>query len=161
MFLCAGHLLLLAGFFLPWVGGSFGARSGLSGLDLAAIARDVAAVDAYSVSSEARAMMVALYALPALAVDGLLISAFGTRLGLPPRVVGPLAQLLAVPALLLATAVLLLSVFAAHSSVLFDGPAYGLYVELSVSGALVMGALAPRLAALARRVRRPRVDEMN
>lgn len=156
MFLGAGHLLLLAGFFLPWVGGAFGARSGLSGFDLAAIARDVATLEAYDVSGEARGVMFALYALPALALDGLLVAAFGARMGIPERALRRLAQLLALPALVVATAVAVVSIFGARSSMLLDGPAYGLYIELAAAGTLLLTALASPLAKVQRSLRRRR-----
>lgn len=93
LLLVAAHTLVLAAFFLPWVEGSFGERSTLSGLEIAQLSPErssnglLAVVGPYAW---------ALYLLPALALDGLLLASLGERLGLA-RLAHPLSYALALP----------------------------------------------------------------
>ena len=87
--------------------------------------------------------LLALAALPALAVDGLVLSAFGSRIGIGRRLGRPLALALSLPGLLLATAVLALTLRAAGGSPFVDGPAPGLYLA-AAAGLVLLVALLPR-----------------
>ena len=136
--LAGAHALLLVAFFLPWVGGSFGERAALSGLDLARISPElssgqlVAALGPYAW---------ALYLFPALALDGLLLALLGNRLGLG-RLARPLSFAFALPAA--AVALMLLASFGLDGSLL-RAPEWGLALLL-----LAVGCLAASLAEGAR-----------
>ena len=121
------HLLVAAGFFLPWIGGPFGARETLSGLDLVRVSESAAAVDP-AIASGARALAVTAAAIPGVAAAGLAAAwaapRFGWRPGLAIRLSIWLAILTGVVALIPLVAVTLL----ARSSEVVDGPLLGLYM---------------------------------
>ena len=103
--LVAVHALLLAGYALPWVQGSFCSRTALSAFDLGRFSASVLG----GASEPSTWTLLALAALPALAVDGLVLSAFGSRIGIGRRLGRPLA----------------LTLRAAGDSPFVDGPAPG------------------------------------
>ena len=137
--LVAVHALLLAGYALPWVQGSFGSRTALSAFDLGRFSASALG----GASEPSTWTLLALAALPALAVDGLVLSAFGSRIGIGRRLGRPLALALSLPGLLLATAVLALTLRAAGGSPFVDGPAPGLYLA-AAAGLVLLVALLPR-----------------
>ena len=145
--LLAVHSLLLAGYVLPWVQGSFGSRTDLSGVDVGRLA--VAALTGEPEVSTWTLLLLA--SLPALAADGLMVSALGDRLGFGRCVTRSLAVTLALPGVLLAASILTLTLLAAGGSLLIDGPASGLYLQ-TAAGVVLLGAL---LSPSPRRLQRP------
>ena len=136
--LAGAHALLLAAFFLPWVGGSFGERSTLSGLELARLSPEAASGDLVAALGP---HAWALYLLPALALDGLLLALLGERLGLG-RLARPLSFTFALPGA--AVALVLLATVGLDGSLL-RAPQWGLALLL-----IAIACLAASLVESAR-----------
>jgi hypothetical protein len=123
----AAHVLIAAGFFLPWLGGPFGARETLSGLDVVRLGESAAALDP-AIASGARVLAFAAAAIPGTAAAGLAAAwaapRFGWRLSLAMRLSTWLATATGLGGLVVLVAVAL----GARSSEGVDGPLFGLYV---------------------------------
>ena len=140
--LIAVHALLLGSYALPWVGGSFGSRTTIFAFELGRLTSSTLG----GASEPGTWTLLAFAALPALAVDGLVLSALGGRIGIGRRRARRLALVLALPGLLLAAVALALTLRVAGGSPFVDGPAPGLYLA-AAAGLVLLGALAPgRLA---------------
>ena len=117
----------MTGFFLPWLGGPFGARETLSGLDLVRVSESAAAVDP-TIASGARALAFAAAAIPGTAAAGLAAAWAAPRFGWRPSLAIRLSTWLAVPTGLVGLVLLLAVALGARSSEVVDGPLLGLYV---------------------------------
>ena len=112
LLLAAAHVLVLAAFFLPWVEGSFGERATLSGLEIAQLSPERSSNGLLALLGP---YAWALYLLPALALDGLLLALLGERLGLA-RLARPLSSALALPGA--ATSVVVVAYLATEGALL-------------------------------------------
>ena len=137
-----GHALVLTGFLLPWVGGSFGARDAFSGLDLARLPGGLIAAGIGHQAITSPIAHVALPGVPVLAADGLLLLAIA-RLGLlSRRTACRAAFVLAAPIALAALLVLVLVIGAARRGDMVAGPGVGLYLAAAGAGiALLSGGI--------------------
>ena len=121
------HLLAVTGFFLPWLGGPFGARETLSGLDLVRVSESVAAVDP-ALAANARALGFAAAAIPGAAAAGLAAAWLAPRFGWRPSLAIRLSAWLAVLTGLVGLVLLVAIALGARSSEVVEGPLLGLYV---------------------------------
>ncbi|MQA00766.1 MAG: hypothetical protein GEU80_15825 [Dehalococcoidia bacterium] len=129
--LAGSHLLFIGAAFLPWLTGGFGARGALTGLDLARVTWSGAVGLPLGAAGEFGATA-ALYGVPALAADALLLLALGPWLGLSRSLVERIVLALAAPGVLVALVVLAFGVGVLGVDRV-DGAAWGLAVLLTAS----------------------------
>ena len=139
-----GHGLILAGFFLPWVVGQFGARDQLSGLDLARLAGDAIS---HGLAADALALpitRVALLLVPLAAVNALLVLAamYSGALSVPHA--QRLAAWLAAPVAAVALIAIALVLISIGDGEILAGPGIGLPLVLLGASLVLVPALLLR-----------------
>ncbi len=157
----AGHLVILAGFALPWATGEFGARSEFSGVALVRLAEGIMETGLADGTFAMPLARLVLILVPLAAANALLLLILARLRALNRDTARRCAVALAVPVGVTALSALTLLVIAARGSMVLDGPALGLYVTIAGAAMAAVSGLRPlRDTAASDDRARPQVEQV-